>query len=93
MKGFVKTYLSDEGRLTPNMDFGISNLILDEAFLTKILSSSYTAVLDKIQYVRESNGKDSFLYYVFEGTVVVLKASTKEYMATIDQGQFFCLSK
>jgi len=49
--------------------------------------------LDHILYVRESQGYDTFLNYIFEGRVVVTHKDTGAYMNTLDQGDFFELNQ
>ena len=88
----VKEYLNSNGKLTEKMEFSINNIILDENFLSKILSGN-PKITDNIEYCRYMHGKDTFLYYIFEGTIMVLDATTREYMTQIEKGQFFTVSR
>ena len=88
----IKEYFNSNGTLTDKMEFSINNLILDESFLSKILSGN-PKITDKIEYCRHMHGKDTFLYYIFEGTIMVLNAETKEYMTQYEKGQFFYVSR
>jgi len=78
--------------LTNYLQSGINNLFLDEPFLTKILTDA-AQMLDHIIYVRESQGNDTFINYIFEGNVIVTHIETKTYINTLTPGDFFELDQ
>ena len=68
--------LSKNKKLTPEIELALNNLFLDESFLGKILGGS-SKIIDYIQYVRESVGNDTFINYIFEGSVSVTNTQNK----------------
>ena len=78
--------------MTNYLQSGINNLFLDEPFLTKILTEA-GEILDHVRYVRESQGNDTFINYIFEGNVIVTHNETKAYINTIPTGDFFELNQ
>lgn len=50
-------------------------------------------MLDHILYVRESQGNDTFINYIFDGNVIVTHNETKYYINTLMPGDFFELDQ
>ena len=83
LKAYVLQDLASRNKLTSQVETGIKNIFLDEAFLMKILSGA-TKMVDQIVYVRDSQGDETSLYYIFEGSVIVSNAESRVHMTTLE---------
>ena len=49
-------------------------------------------VTDHIMYARETQGKETLLYYIFEGSVLITDSTTNDIVNSVPAGQFFELN-